>query len=209
MKSSPVSFQDFGTHEVIIGRSTHSFPLHIHNSECYGMVTQGNAELYCGDRILLQTGDTFRIPPSAPHSLCAVDETGYAYQTICLKEKQNSDDQAGWLHQAKLFLINCSVDELDMDIFANHVHLSKYHLIRKFKDRYGLSPYQYYMNLRIAKIRQGLLLGQALSDLSYQLGFSNQSHMCNVFKKYMGITPTQYQNGYMDYKRAGENVAKR
>lgn len=209
MKCSPVLFQDFGVYEVITGSGTHNFPLHTHKSECYGMVTQGNVELFCGDRRLLCAGDTFRIPPSTPHSLTAVDEIGYAYQTICLKEHQNNDAQAGWLFQVKLFILNCPADGWDIDMLSNQVHLSKYHLIRKFKDEYGLSPYQYYMNVRIEKIRQGLLLGQALSDLSYQLGFSDQSHMCNVFKRYMGITPTQYRDGYMDYKRAGENMAKR
>ena len=208
MNRNPVVFEDFGNIEIIYGKSTHDFPVHIHQSECYGMLTSGSAVFFCGKRKILKAGDGYWIPSSAPHSFAAIDGGEYAYKTICVKNCAAKSNEDGWLRRVKSYILENAAEDLDIDALSKHVHLSKFHLIRKFKDEYGLSPYQYYMNVRIEKIRHGLLLGQSLPDLAYELGFSHQSHMCNVFKRYMGITPTQYQYAYTAYSSAGENVAR-
>ena len=38
--------------------------------------------------------------------------------------------------------------------------------------------------------------GKGLADITYQLGFSSQSHFTNFFKKYARITPKQYSRLY-------------
>ncbi|MCA5961068.1 AraC family transcriptional regulator [Blautia sp. RD014234] len=38
--------------------------------------------------------------------------------------------------------------------------------------------------------------GKDLADITYQLGFSSQSHFTNFFKKYARITPKQYSRLY-------------
>ena len=95
-----------------------------------------------------------------------------------------------------------------LDTLCDHCHVSKYHLIRQFKKRFNLTPYQYYNNLRIGEIRRGLLAEQSPPDLAYALGFSDQSHMCHTFKKYMAVTPLQYKNSYCFHSSAGEKIAR-
>ena len=48
------------------------------------------------------------------------------------------------------------------------------------------------MLLKIAKIEMPEETGDA--DISYNTGFASQSHLCTVFKKYMGITVDDYRN---------------
>ncbi|NDO31782.1 helix-turn-helix transcriptional regulator [Enterocloster clostridioformis] len=38
--------------------------------------------------------------------------------------------------------------------------------------------------------------GEALSNITYQLGFSSQSHFTNFLRKYIRVTPKQYRKLY-------------
>lgn len=75
-------------------------------------------------------------------------------------------------------------------------NISKFHLIRIFKQQIGVAPNQFYIQEKIKKIKQGLLLKQVPVDLTYDLNFTDQSHLCNTFKKHVGLTPTQFQKSY-------------
>ena len=183
MNKSSIAFLDFETIEIVTGNGSHSFPLHIHRTDCYGTITKGKVALNCNGLKILNAGDSYWIPAAVPHSFTAINGEEYSYETICIRKESKNEEEQGWLQNAKAYIMGCIEKEWEIDGLPKYVHLSKYHLFRKFKKKFGLSPYQYYMNARIGKIRQGLLSGQPLSDLAYQLGFSHQSHMCNVFKR--------------------------
>jgi AraC-like DNA-binding protein len=84
--------------------------------------------------------------------------------------------------------INHSLDDL-----AQTSDLSRFHLIRSFKQRYGLSPHAYQLDERIKHAKTLLKSGHSLIDIAHLLGFSDQSHLQRNFKKRLGITPKQYQ----------------
>jgi AraC-like DNA-binding protein len=90
------------------------------------------------------------------------------------------------------------MDQLDcnwsLDEFSEETGLSRYHLIRSFKDHYGQSPHAYQLDQRIKKAKALLQQGQSLSDTALQLGFSDQSHFQRNFKKRVAVTPKQYQS---------------
>jgi AraC-like DNA-binding protein len=68
--------------------------------------------------------------------------------------------------------------------------LSLYYFARRFKDVVGLSPKQYILTKRLE--RAYLLLAQgnlSVSEVAYQTGFTDQSHLVRYFKKYWGLTP--------------------
>ena len=50
----------------------------------------------------------------------------------------------------------------------------------------------YVMLLKIAKIEMPKETGDA--DIAYDTGFASQSHLCTVFKKFMGIIVDDYRN---------------
>lgn len=210
-KKSLVRFDDYGQLEIIRGTVSHTFPLHMHKSDCLLEITAGTVSLHCSGVTKLHAGDCCLIPRQVPHALVMINKKPYSYRTICLKHPVESlpENEDSFLFRAKNYISHTPPDSFDIDAMAEYLHYSKFHMIHKFKDRCGLSPYQYYTNMRIEKIRQGLLLMQPLSDLALDLGFSHQSHLCNIFKQYMGITPTQYRRHYRSHANAGENVAKR
>ena len=81
-----------------------------------------------------------------------------------------------------------------LDEFSEESGLSRYHLIRSFKDRYGQSPHAYQLDQRIKKAKALLQGGASLADTALQLGFSDQSHFQRNFKKRVALTPKQYQS---------------
>ena len=43
----------------------------------------------------------------------------------------------------------------------------------------------------------------SLSDVAINSGFNSESYFCNTFKKYIGITPTEYRS----INTFGENIS--
>lgn len=64
-----------------------------------------------------------------------------------------------------------------------------------FKQTFGDSIYNYYQKMRMKEaaflLKQG---GYAVSEVGFQLGFTNLSHFSRLFKKHYGITPKKYSS---------------
>lgn len=76
---------------------------------------------------------------------------------------------------------------------AGLVHLSPYHFGRLFKQTVGRSPYQFILQLKIECAMKLIKQNHGpISEIAYQLNFSDQSHFSNAFRKATGISPRQY-----------------
>jgi AraC-like DNA-binding protein len=71
--------------------------------------------------------------------------------------------------------------------------LSPSHLIRAFKQAYGLTPHAYQLNCRIELCRSRLRAGRSLAEVALEAGFSDQAHFQRTFKRFVAATPGQYQ----------------
>lgn len=207
-----ITFEDYNDFEIISGSCVCKFPLHFHRSDCFITLTGGNAVVDNGlQKTILMPSQSLYIPAFTPHLLAPADGRPYTYTTLCIKREHgrvfdpNCDAR---LQRAEKFISAHSSQKLKLDIIAKYSYVSKFNLVRRFKAQFGLTPYQYHTNIKVAELRRGLRHKQPLADLAYMLGFTDQSHMCNVFKKYMGVSPVKYQKAYTCYSNAGENVAK-
>jgi AraC family transcriptional regulator len=76
---------------------------------------------------------------------------------------------------------------------AGLVHLSPYHFGRLFKQTVGRSPYQFILALKIECAMKMIKQNNGpISEIAYQLNFSDQSHFSNAFRRATGISPRQY-----------------
>lgn len=91
-------------------------------------------------------------------------------------------------------LLDNVANNLTMIELADEVGVSQYHLIRSFKQYYGLSPHAYLLDERIKRAKQMLKKGSTIVDTSQCLGFSDQAHFQRNFKKRMAVTPKVYQS---------------
>lgn len=76
---------------------------------------------------------------------------------------------------------------------AISVHMSPSKLKRLFKQIFGNSIFNYYQDFRMKEAAR-LLKEEKLSvsEVGYQLGFTNLSHFSRIFKKHIGMNPKQY-----------------
>ena len=74
---------------------------------------------------------------------------------------------------------------------AKLVHLSPFYFARAFQKEVGLPPHAYLENVRVKYARELLLRGVPITDVSAAVGYSDQSHLTNRFKRLLGMTPGQ------------------
>lgn len=87
---------------------------------------------------------------------------------------------------------------------ATSLGISPEHLIRTFKEEYGIPPKQY---LTKVKVEQGctlLLQGLGVEVVALSVGFSCGNYFSKVFRKEMGMTPTEFVQKNSPQKKEGK-----
>lgn len=97
------------------------------------------------------------------------------------------------LERAKEYLHDNYQAEVSLDQVCQVACMSKYHFLRSFKAYTGMTPHQYWLNVRINRGRQALRSGVPVMDIASALGFNDLSHFNRRFKPVFGMTPRQYQ----------------
>jgi YesN/AraC family two-component response regulator len=97
--------------------------------------------------------------------------------------------------------------ELSVEMLADMVGLSRAQLHRKIKEMTGLPASEFIRNIRL-KQAAALLKDRKLnvSQVAYAVGFVNLGHFSTVFKKYYGVSPTEYGGGVEVEQNAVEDA---
>jgi signal transduction histidine kinase/ligand-binding sensor domain-containing protein/DNA-binding response OmpR family regulator len=92
-------------------------------------------------------------------------------------------------------IINENMDnpELNVEMLADGVGMSRVHMHRKLKELTNQSARDFIRTIRLQQAST-LLTTQKLtvSEVAYALGFSNLSHFSNSFREFYGISPKEY-----------------
>jgi AraC family transcriptional regulator len=100
------------------------------------------------------------------------------------------------LRQVKEFVDVQIANDITISDLATLAGLSHYHFIRAFRDTVGLTPYQYVLSERIRRARTLLPRSDlTLGDVAFAVGFSDTSQLNRVFRKFAGVTPTEFRRG--------------
>lgn len=83
-------------------------------------------------------------------------------------------------------------DEISLSNLAENIFVSKYYLIKRFKNDVGMTPHQFQIQNRIRKAQHLLSQGKTIAEISAEMGFYDQSHFCKYFNKIVGVTPSEY-----------------
>jgi AraC-like DNA-binding protein/mannose-6-phosphate isomerase-like protein (cupin superfamily) len=107
--------------------------------------------------------------------------------TIDCKQQENDINKV-----VEYIGLNLSDPALSIESISKDVHLSKYHLMRKFKDSIGITIHQYITNERLIKSRELMKEGLTLLDVSYAVGFSDYTSFARAFKKLYAYSPKYF-----------------
>lgn len=91
------------------------------------------------------------------------------------------------------YLDQHAADDLSLDDLCTLSGYSASHLIRAFKQHFGLTPHAYVVNRRIQLGQQALKAGKPIAETALDTGFSDQAHFQRTFKKLVAATPDQYR----------------
>ena len=83
--------------------------------------------------------------------------------------------------------------ELKVDDFCKAVHMSESTLRRKCLKIFGIPPSELLLRYRIEVAKSLLKEGLAVGDVAGEVGFSTHAHFSTQFKRFVGITPQNYQ----------------
>ena len=84
--------------------------------------------------------------------------------------------------------------DLGLDSLAEESRYSRAHFLRMFRAATGLAPHQYVLSVRLKHAQERLLQrGSSIIDVAMSCGFSSQSHMTNLFKQHLEMTPAEFR----------------
>ncbi|MBQ4110888.1 MAG: AraC family transcriptional regulator [Clostridia bacterium] len=88
-------------------------------------------------------------------------------------------------------------NSINLNVIANEFHISKQWLIAKFKKYTNKTPMEYLNEIRLnygkALLRDS---DSSIGEVAELCGFDNVYYFSNTFKKYCGLSPTQYRNNF-------------
>jgi len=93
----------------------------------------------------------------------------------------------------KIISENIADSELNVEMLAMGVGMSRVHMHRKLKELTNMSARDFIKSIRLKQAAE-LLSHQKLtvSEVAYALGFNNLSHFSNTFREFYGISPKEY-----------------
>jgi YesN/AraC family two-component response regulator len=96
--------------------------------------------------------------------------------------------------KAKEFIASHQTEDLTLSQVAKAVNTSTFYFCKMFKKVTGLNFTDYVSRLRVERARN-LLLNKNLrvSEIAYEVGFQSLTHFNRVFKRILGVSPTQYR----------------
>ncbi len=91
------------------------------------------------------------------------------------------------------YLDDHAAEEVSLDTLCDFSGYSAGHLIRAFRQYFGLTPHAYLVNRRVQLGRRDLKNGTPIAEAALNAGFADQPHFQRAFKRLMAATPNQYR----------------
>jgi signal transduction histidine kinase/AraC-like DNA-binding protein/sugar lactone lactonase YvrE len=108
--------------------------------------------------------------------------------------------------------INAHIDDpnLSVETLGQEVGISRAHLHRKMKEMAGITPSDFIRNIRLRQACELLKnTDNDVTQIAYSIGFASQTHFSTAFKKFTGMTPTEYRTKYANdnHRKESSNSA--
>ncbi|MBE6642045.1 MAG: helix-turn-helix domain-containing protein [Ruminococcaceae bacterium] len=154
----------------------------------------------------------------------STDIGSYAEKLFCCWQKENVYGALSWLYsllektsrsdtnyisKRDRQLLEPTVEYIDNHLMDQEFSLenlseisgvSDVYLRRVFKRKYGLSPAGYVTKerIRLACMMLADGNGKSISEIASEVGYKDSLYFSRVFKKSMGVSPTEYRSIYTD-----------
>ena len=105
-----------------------------------------------------------------------------------------SSEEPSAVADAKKFVQSHVEEPVTLGQVAQHVHVSPFHFCKLFKKATGMTLTEYVARVRVEKAK-ALLVDPSLriSEVVFAAGFGSIPRFNSVFKRYVGMPPTEYR----------------
>lgn len=99
-----------------------------------------------------------------------------------------------WLERVKEQLHDEFARHHSLDLLARTAGVHRVHLARAFRRHYGCTVGEYVRQRRVEFASQRLVASRdRLSEIAFDGGFADQSHLTNTFRRLVGMTPAAFR----------------
>ena len=84
-------------------------------------------------------------------------------------------------------------EQPSLDVIAQHVHLSKFHFQRLFKEWAGVSPKEFLQYLTIEYAKEALRRGKSTLDAAFDAGLTGNGRLHDLFLKLEACSPGEFK----------------
>jgi AraC family transcriptional regulator len=90
-------------------------------------------------------------------------------------------------------------EDVSLATLAGLVDLSLYHFAHAFKQSFGVPPHRYHMDRRMDRARNLLRKSEiSVTQIGNQIGFREASSFTRAYRKFAGVTPSEYRRHQED-----------
>lgn len=150
-----------------------------------------------GVRKIYEQGEKFLIQPNVLHEIKTIDNNSYSMMVLCIKINPSEQIKSDRLKKLQKSILGNPENIYLIEEMSKDSEISPYHLIRKFKKAFGLTPHQFQIQCKVRKAQKLLEKEKSIAEVTYDAGFCDQSHLDRCFRKIVGLTPLQYQNSLL------------
>jgi AraC-like DNA-binding protein len=112
----------------------------------------------------------------------------------CARRRAQTCHAAQVVESAKFIMVENIYGDIDISSIASQLSTSVSRLNDVFKTYTSMTPYQYYIHIKIHAAKSLLEQGDlSVKEVAYKLGFEDQYHFSRLFKQKTGITPSQWR----------------
>jgi len=119
----------------------------------------------------------------------------YQSRAVTCSNRQTGTEREQYVSQLIAYIEQHFMDDLSLDDLVQNVHLSKFHLMKVFREVTGktITDYLYERRINQAKILFLYEKEHSVTRVCYEVGFKHLAHFSRLFKKQVGLSPDSYK----------------
>ena len=96
------------------------------------------------------------------------------------------------VRRARTYLSDRWDQPVALAALASFAGLTRFELVRRFREQTGMTPHAFQTNLRIERARAMLSAGEPIARVAAACGFADQPHLTRRFRRAVGVTPGRF-----------------
>ncbi len=122
----------------------------------------------------------------------------YSYYNSLPANEHHPQKHLARLKDILSFIQEHYTQELSLDEIAEHVNICKSECCRFFKKYMKMTIFDYILFLRVQNSLPLLREGESITKIASMTGFSTSAYYGQIFKRYMGCSPSKYRREHME-----------